>query len=136
LETDLEPGLPLVYCALDEINQVLLNMIINAAQAIREAQKNKLIKRGKIEIATRNKGDHIKILVRDNGAGIPGTVIDRIFEPFFTTKEVGKGTGQGLAIAHDIIATKHKGNIQVSSEEGKGTVFTICLPVKAGYNAG
>lgn len=136
LETDLEPGLPLVYCALDEINQVLLNMIINAVQAIREAQKNKLIKRGKIKIATRNKGNYIKILVRDNGAGIPEMVIDRIFEPFFTTKEVGKGTGQGLAIAHDIITTKHKGSIQVSSKEGKGTVFTICLPVKTGYNTG
>lgn len=136
LETNLEPGIPLIYCVIDEINQVLLNMILNAAQAIREAQKSKSITKGKITITTKNDGDYVTILLSDNGIGIPKEMINRIFTPFFTTKEVGKGTGQGLAIAYNIIATKHEGSIQVDSEMGKGTVFTIRLPVYPKKNTG
>lgn len=131
LETDLEPGLPLVHCVPDEINQVLLNLIVNAAQAVKEAQKNKFLNKGKIKITTSNDKGYVNILIYDNGIGIPEVVIDNIFDPFFTTKEVGTGSGQGLAIARDIITTRHQGNIQVNSKVGKGTLFSICLPVKS-----
>lgn len=129
LETDLQPGLPFVYCVIDEINQVLLNMIVNAAQAIKEAQITNSLIKGKIAVTTKVDGGNVSISLSDNGIGIPKTMIDKIFEPFFTTKEVGKGTGQGLAIAYNIIVNKHKGTIEVDSEEGKGTVFTIRLPI-------
>jgi len=131
LETNLEPGLPLIYCVVDEINQVILNMIVNAAQAIKEAVNKGSLAKGKITVTTKKDENFVYILIRDNGTGIPGAMIDKIFDPFFTTKEVGKGTGQGLAIAHDIIVTKHKGNIQVESEMGKGTMFTIRLPINS-----
>ncbi|NMB35981.1 MAG: PAS domain S-box protein [Firmicutes bacterium] len=131
LKTDLEPGLPLVYCVVSEINQVLLNMIVNAAQAIKEVSKEGVLSKGEIKIKTSGKKDHVNISVSDNGIGIPEAALDKIFEPFFTTKEVGQGTGQGLAIAHDIIATKHKGSIRVRSKVGKGTEFIIRLPVKS-----
>ncbi|NLX90018.1 MAG: PAS domain S-box protein [Firmicutes bacterium] len=129
LETDLQPGLPLVYCVIDEINQVLLNMIVNAAQAIKEAHITNPLIKGKIAVTTKVDGDNVSISISDNGIGIPKKIMDKIFEPFFTTKEVGKGTGQGLAIAYNIIVNKHKGTIEVDSEEGKGTVFTIRLPI-------
>jgi PAS domain S-box-containing protein len=131
LETNLEPGLPLIYCVVDEINQVILNMIVNAAQAIKEAVNKGSLAKGKITVTTKKDKNFVDILIRDNGTGIPRAMIDKIFDPFFTTKEVGKGTGQGLAIAHDIIVTKHKGNIQVESEMGKGTMFTIRLPINS-----
>jgi two-component system NtrC family sensor kinase len=136
LETDLEPGLPLVCCVIDEINQVLLNMILNAAQAIKEAPKSRTLTKGKITVTTKNDGDYVTILLSDNGIGIPKEMVNKIFEPFFTTKEVGKGTGQGLAIAYNIIATKHEGSIEVDSEVGKGTVFTIRLPINPKNNTG
>lgn len=136
LETDLEPGLPLVCCVIDEINQVLLNMILNAAQAIKEAPKSRTLTKGKITVTTKNDGDYVTILLSGNGIGIPKEMVNKIFEPFFTTKEVGKGTGQGLAIAYNIIATKHEGSIEVDSEVGKGTVFTIRLPINPKNNTG
>ncbi|OPX88779.1 MAG: Sporulation kinase E [Pelotomaculum sp. PtaB.Bin013] len=129
LETILEPNLPLVKCVIDEINQVILNMIINAAHSIKEVVEKNSAPKGKITIITRNAGTHVQILISDTGAGIPPSIIQKIYEPFFTTKEVGKGTGQGLAIAHDIIINKHKGNLNVESELGKGTTFTISLPL-------
>jgi len=129
LETNLEPNLPLVKCVIDEINQVILNMIINAAHSIKEVVEKYSAPKGKITIITRNAGNYVQILISDTGAGIPPSIIHKIYEPFFTTKEVGKGTGQGLAIAHDIIINKHKGNINVESEVGKGTTFTISLPL-------
>ncbi|MDF9408127.1 PAS domain S-box protein [Pelotomaculum isophthalicicum JI] len=129
LETILDPGLPLVFCAIDQINQAVLNMIVNAAQAIKEIVKEGPAQKGKITIETSYSKPFIEITIRDTGKGIPQSIIHKIFDPFFTTKEVGKGTGQGLTISHDIIVNKHKGTIEVYSEVGKGTVFVIKLPV-------
>ncbi|WP_334110272.1 PAS domain S-box protein [Thermodesulfitimonas autotrophica] len=129
LEMDLDPDLPPVPCVVDEINQVVLNMIINAVHAIETVVNKEVGEKGKIIIRTRREGDFAKIEISDTGSGIPPAIIDRIFDPFFTTKEVGKGSGQGLAIAHDIIVNKHRGNITVESEVGKGTTFTVYLPL-------
>ncbi len=130
LKTDLDSHLPLVYCVINEINQVVLNMIVNAAQAIKDAIVPGSGDKGLITIKTERKGDFVAIAISDTGVGIPGPMMHRIFDPFFTTKDVGVGTGQGLAIAHNIIVNKHNGGINVESEVGKGTVFTICLPIK------
>lgn len=130
LKTDLDPNLPTVFCVISEINQVVLNMIVNAAQAIKDLTPRCSTEKGKIIITTRKEGDFVHILVSDTGGGIPQPIMDKIFDPFFTTKEVGIGTGQGLAIAHNIIVNKHGGKINVESELGVGTTFIITLPVK------
>ncbi|MEO5374874.1 MAG: response regulator [Alphaproteobacteria bacterium] len=122
---DLEEGIPPVTCRVSEINQVLLNLIVNAAQAIDASGHG----RGKIEIATRRKGDFVEIRVTDSGSGVPDDIRDRIFEPFFTTKDIGKGTGQGLAICQDIITKRHGGQIFVEGETGHGAIFVIRLPI-------
>ncbi len=127
LETEFDENMPAVYCSLDEINQVVLNMIINAVHAIEE--KNGKGEKGKISIRTSHVEKSAYIEISDSGNGIQPDKLYRIFDPFFTTKEVGKGTGQGLAIAHDIIVNKHSGKIRVDSEVGKGTKFIIELPV-------
>jgi len=129
LKTSFEQNLPLVYCSIDQINQVILNMIINSAQSIKEKIEFGTIQKGKITIKTKLVSDHVHIIISDTGKGIPQSIIHNIFDPFFTTKEVGKGTGQGLAIAHDIIVNKHKGAINVHSEIDIGTTFTITLPI-------
>ncbi len=131
LELNLDPNLPLVKCYPSEINQVLLNMIVNAADAIKEkiGEKGKKGEKGKIIITTKSFGNKVKIYIEDTGTGIPEELREKIFEPFFTTKAVGKGTGQGLSLAHSIIVNKHKGFIAVESEVGKGTTFIIELPV-------
>lgn len=129
IETDLQKNLPLVNCMTDEINQVILNMIINAAHAIEEKLGENSGEKGKIIISTSSDDKYVFIKISDSGAGIPQKNIARIFDPFFTTKEVGKGTGQGLAISHDIIAKKHGGQIKVASQTGVGTTFTIILPI-------
>jgi signal transduction histidine kinase len=108
-----------------ELNQVFLNMIVNAAQALRSAPHKG---RGTITITTRQFGDHVTITIADNGPGIPEAIRDKIFDPFFTTKEVGKGTGLGLNISWDIIVNRHKGSIKVDSTLGEGTAFVIELP--------
>ena len=131
LETQFDLNLPLVYCAIDQINQVVLNMIINSSQAIKELVDNGTILRGMIKIQTEYKEPNICITFSDTGKGIPRSLIHKIFDHFFTTKEVGKGTGQGLAITHDIIVNKHHGSIEVNSEEGKGASFIVTLPVKS-----
>src|SRR6185312_11521994 len=99
LETDLDPTLPLTPCLPGEFNQVILNLIVNAAHAIGDVVKNKEGAKGKIRIVSKLNGAWAEIRVSDTGGGIPDAIRSRIFEPFFTTKEVGKGTGQGLAIA-------------------------------------
>lgn len=114
--------LPKVYCNSGQMNQVFLNLLINAAQAIEG--------KGEIRITTLHEDDCVRAKIRDSGRGIPPEDLKRIFEPFFTTKEVGKGTGLGLAIAYDIIVNKHGGKIEVESAPGKGTTFTVTLPVK------
>lgn len=130
LQMELSPDLPLVYCVADEINQAVLNLIVNGSHAIKEAVGMGWYTKGLIQVRTRWEGNEAVIEVADNGGGIPDEVRHRIFDPFFTTKEVGKGTGQGLTITHDIIVNKHGGRIVLESEEGKGTRFFLYLPVK------
>jgi signal transduction histidine kinase len=113
--------LPLVVCQVQDIGQLFLNLLLNAAQAIAPG--------GEIRVSTRPNGESVLITIADNGCGIPADIIDRIFEPFFTTREVGKGTGLGLAICYDI-AEKHQGAICVDSSVDVGTAFTVRLPVK------
>jgi signal transduction histidine kinase len=129
LELQLDDSLPMVFCEIDSINQVLLNMIVNAAHAIEKALPEGSSDKGQITIRTENLEEKVCIGIKDTGCGIPKDHLDRIFDPFFTTKDVGKGTGQGLAIVHDIIVNKHKGIIQVDSELNIGTEFKLLLPI-------
>ncbi len=128
VETDLGP-LPQVMCQYGEINQVLLNIVVNAAHAI-EAHKA-VLGHGLIRIVTQVEDQWAVIRISDNGTGIPESVKARIFDPFFTTKEVGKGTGQGLAIVQSVIVGRHRGRISVESEVGKGTTFVLRLPLES-----
>jgi signal transduction histidine kinase len=125
--------LPEILCNIGEMNQVFLNLIVNAAHAIQAAGKD--ASSGLITIETRADDATARISISDNGCGIPEKIRERIFDPFFTTKEVGKGTGQGLAIARSIVVERHGGKIEVVSQEGSGTTFTISLP-RAGRKAG
>jgi PAS domain S-box-containing protein len=119
--------LPLVECNSQQLNQVFMNILVNAAQAIEH--------QGIISVRTRSNGnDHVEVEITDNGTGIPHENLSRIFDPFFTTKDVGKGTGLGLHVAYDIIQ-KHNGRIIVNSELGKGTTFTIQFPVSGSANS-
>ncbi len=129
LKLELDPGLPPVPCLPGEMNQVFLNLIVNAAHAI-GSKVGKTGEKGLITIITRSRGEMVEICVDDSGCGIPDSIKSRIFEPFFTTKAVGKGTGQGLSIARGIIVNKHGGELFFQSEQGKGTSFFIRLPVK------
>lgn len=128
VETDLDAQLPLVECY-HEINQVFLNIFVNAAHAIADKSDHADEGKGRITVRTLLQGDWVQIEIGDTGAGIPKAVQQRIFEPFFTTKAVGKGTGQGLAIVHNIVVEKHGGTIELNSEPGIGTTFTIRLPL-------
>jgi signal transduction histidine kinase len=112
---------------LNEFNQVILNIIVNAAHAIADVVGNGGDK-GVITIRTRQLKDYAEIQIEDTGGGIPDDVRDRIFDPFFTTKEVGRGTGQGLSIARNIVVNKLGGTITFKSTAGQGTCFTIRLP--------
>ena len=123
--------LPPVRCLLGDINQVILNLIVNAAHAIEDTVKGTENK-GLITIRTRRDERAVYIDINDTGGGIPEGIRDRIFDPFFTTKGVGKGTGQGLAIARSVIVEKHHGSLTFQSEIGKGTTFTIELPLEDG----
>lgn len=114
--------LPAVLCFPQQLNQVFLNLMVNAAHAIDED------KEGVIRIVTRQENDRVSIVISDNGCGIPEENLERLFEPFFTTKEVGKGTGLGLSIAYDIV-TKHGGELKVASKPGEGTSFTVLLQI-------
>ncbi|MEN8189380.1 MAG: PAS domain S-box protein [Thermodesulfobacteriota bacterium] len=127
--TDFDQDLPLVPCLPNQFNQATLNLIINGVHAIAETGALAPENPGRITIATRNRNDGVEIRISDSGIGIPEDIQDRIFDPFFTTKEVGRGTGQGLAIVHDIITRKHRGSIDFSSTPGKGTKFIIRLPL-------
>ncbi|MFC1735778.1 sensor histidine kinase, partial [Candidatus Hydrogenedentota bacterium] len=130
VNTEFEPDLPLVPCLPGEFNQVILNLLVNAAHAISDVVGDGSSGKGTITITTRAKGGFAEIEIGDTGGGIPDRARERIFDPFFTTKEVGKGTGQGLAIAHNVIVDKHSGAITFESEEGKGTTFHIRLPLE------
>ncbi|MFT3698635.1 MAG: ATP-binding protein [Kofleriaceae bacterium] len=127
--------IPFVRCFASEINQVVLNMVVNSAHAIEEAFA-RTQQRGTLFVGTRLAGDRVVITVRDTGSGIPVAIRDRIFDPFFTTKEVGKGTGQGLSIARQIVVDKHGGTVTFESEEGVGTTFFISLPIAGNDQSG
>jgi PAS domain S-box-containing protein len=128
VETNLDPDLPQISCQPGQFNQVILNLIVNAAHAIADSADSRDGDKGRIEVHTRALASGVEIRISDNGAGIPAAVRDRIFDPFFTTKKIGKGTGQGLAIARSVIVEKHNGTIEFETAEGKGTTFIICLP--------
>jgi two-component system, NtrC family, sensor kinase len=129
--TELAPDLPAVQGLPAELNQVILNLIVNATHAIGDVVKNVEGTKGTIKITTRKAGAWVEIVISDTGAGIPEAIRHRIFEPFFTTKEVGKGTGQGLAIARSTVVKKHGGELFFESTVGKGTIFTVRLPASA-----
>ena len=132
LVTVFDPDLPLVPCLVGEFNQVILNLIINSAHAIGSGLEKNGQGKGTITITTRRESEWARISVADTGAGIPVEIRSRVFEPFFTTKEVGKGTGQGLALAHAAIVNRHQGQLWFESEPGQGTTFFIRLPLEMG----
>lgn len=126
IEKDLDPGLPQILCLPADVNQVLLNLIVNASHALEGRDQQ-----GVIRISTRALADAIEIRVADNGPGVPEALRERVFDPFFTTKPVGKGTGQGLAIAMDVVVNKHGGRLSVEETEGGGATFVVRLPKAA-----
>lgn len=123
IHRDLGP-LPLLRCYPHQLGQVIMNLLVNAAQSIE--------KHGEITIKTAGTDDEVTIIISDTGKGIDPSKIKYIFDPFFTTKPVGEGTGLGLSIVYDIITNKHAGHIDVASQLGQGTTFTITLPVEQG----
>jgi two-component system NtrC family sensor kinase len=130
-EIDVQLGeMPLVLCHLGEINQVILNLLVNASHAIAEVVKD-TGNLGKLTVCSGVDGEYVEISIRDTGMGIPEAVRAKIFDPFFTTKEVGKGTGQGLAIARSVIVNKHGGTLRFETEANTGTTFFIRLPIGA-----
>lgn len=129
VELDMDPDLPAVPALRNEFNQVILNLIVNAAHAIGDLTENGQSGKGTIRISGKAIGDRVELRVADSGSGIPESARARVFEPFFTTKAVGKGTGQGLAIAYSVIVDKHQGTLAFETELGRGTTFVITLPV-------
>jgi len=128
METDYDSSLPGVLCLPGEFNQVILILIVNAAHAIADVVGDGNSAKGKIKVQTRNCPGWCEIRIQDTGTGIPEKARARIFDPFFTTKEIGKGSGQGLAIARSVVVNKHGGTIHFETEEGKGTTFIVRLP--------
>ena len=122
-----DPDLPETICARTEIQQVVLNMLMNAAHALYRPESDQS---PRITLRTMRQDQWLQIEIEDNGSGIHESVQKRIFEPFFTTKDVGEGTGLGLFVAYFIITSKHHGTIDVQSEPGHGAIFTIRLPLK------
>jgi PAS domain S-box-containing protein len=130
----LAEDLPQTWCVLGDINQVLLNLIVNAAHAIGVVNAVTGLQ-GLITIRTRSEGEYLVIDIQDTGGGIPPEITDRVFDQFFTTKPVGKGTGQGLSLAHALIHDRHDGTITFVSTPGVGTTFTVRIPHKGGASA-
>jgi PAS domain S-box-containing protein len=129
LELLLDPELPLVPCFEGKMNQVFLNLIVNAAHAITDRFGSAGDSMGRITITTVHDKDWAEIRIRDNGGGIPEKFRSKVFDPFFTTKEVGRGTGQGLALVHTVVQA-HEGKLRFESTEGQGTTFFVCLPLR------
>lgn len=122
--------LPNTHCNIGDLNQVFLNLIVNAAQAINERfLRHNLRGRGKIIISSAHVDNEIVIKVKDNGCGIPDTIKEKIFDPFFTTKSIGQGSGQGLSLCHRVVVNQHGGSIKVESEIDVGTEFSVHLPI-------
>jgi signal transduction histidine kinase/AmiR/NasT family two-component response regulator len=130
VETCYDENLPPVECLPGDFNQAILNIIINAAHSIEDVVGDGSKGKGIISISTSMDGGSVEVRIKDTGNGIPEEVRQKIYDPFYTTKEVGKGTGQGLAIAHSAVVGKHKGTITFDTEIGKGTTFIIRLPIK------
>ena len=130
VDTDLSPSLPPVPCFPGDISQVFLNIIVNAAHAISDITENGNNGLGKISISTQAENGYATILIKDTGGGIPKNIHNQVFNPFFTTKERGKGTGQGLAIAHRVVVKKHQGTLSFDSVKNQGTTFIIKLPLQ------
>jgi len=135
LTFDLSEKLPMIPCFPGELNQVFLNIIVNASHALIEKNSDSNEK-GIIKISTRTDKEQVTIRISDNGPGIPKSIQDRIMEPFFTTKEVGKGTGQGLAIARATIVNKHHGKLTFETSRDHGTTFIITLPIQDNFEKG
>ncbi|XPV77532.1 MAG: PAS domain S-box protein [Desulfovibrio sp.] len=123
---DLNENIPDIFALQGALGQVFLNIIVNSAHAIEARQMED---KGRISISSTSDDAFVTVKISDNGGGIPPHIIDKIFEPFFTTKEVGKGTGQGLAISQNIVVNVHNGQLFVDSTEGEGTTFTIQIPI-------
>ncbi|MES9943941.1 MAG: ATP-binding protein [Candidatus Thiodiazotropha sp.] len=135
IETELDPELPLVPVVPSEINQALLNVIVNAAAAIKECEERTNARdKGRIKIITRKSGDWVVIEISDTGCGIPREIQSKIFDPFFTTRDVGQGKGQGLTVAYLAIVIKHAGEIALLHSSEEGTAFEIRLPINPGIN--
>ena len=131
LVTDLDTNLPPVFCLQGDFNQVILNLVVNAAQAISEVVGDGSAGKGILTVRTRRDGDWAEIQIEDTGTGIAEDIRENVFDHFFTTKEVGEGTGQGLSIAYTIVVGKHGGTIAFETEIGQGTNFIIRLPIIA-----
>lgn len=131
LDLDLDSELPDVPCLLAEFNQVVLNLIVNASDAIAERCRGSGVK-GHIRISTRRVGGTVEVRITDDGCGVPDALRSKVFSPFFTTKPVGKGTGQGLAISRNIIVARHGGTLTFETIEGHGTTFIVTMPLGAG----
>jgi signal transduction histidine kinase len=127
--TDLDPSLPPVPLCLDAFNQVVLNLLVNAAHAVMATGAGAGSPKGTIRVETRRCDDWAELRISDTGTGIPESIRDRVFEPFFTTKAVGRGTGQGLALAHATITQRHLGEISFDTEPNKGTSFLVRIPL-------
>lgn len=134
VDTDFDASLDPVLCYPDDLNQVFLNVIVNAAHAIGDKVQG-TEQKGRITLGTRDLGDTVEITIADTGTGIPESNRTRLFDPFFTTKKVGKGTGQGLSISYSVVVDKHRGEIFFDSVDGEGTTFHIRIPKKARGNS-
>lgn len=130
LTMNLDEGLPPVYCLPGELNQVILNLIMNASQAIQELIGESPEQKGAITVETKLNGKWVETRIGDSGGGIPEKIASKVFDLFFTTKEAGKGTGQGLSIARDVVVMKHSGSIDFETQAGEGTTFIIRLPIR------
>ena len=131
INTDFDESNPLVSAFPVELNQVFLNILVNAAHAVSEGTEEGENGKGEISVATKLLDDCVRVSISDSGTGIPDDIKTRIFDPFFTTKEVGKGTGQGLSIAHSVVVNKHCGRLVCDSVLGEGTTFTIEIPLES-----
>ena len=129
--TELDPSLPPVVCAPDDLLQVLANLIINAAHAIEERLGDAPAGKGTITIRTGHRAGGVEIHVEDTGTGIPEQIRDRVFDRFFTSKSPGRGTGQGLAIVRSIVAERCGGTIHFTTRVGQGTTFVVRLPIES-----
>jgi len=130
LEIVLPPELPLVPCLRDEIGQVIMNLVVNAAHAIGDVVgRDGAAGKGELKVTARCVDEFVEVRIQDSGTGIPEAVRERIFDPFFTTKAVGRGTGQGLAICYATVVEKHRGQLFFETEIGRGTTFCMRLPL-------